>query len=125
MCRIYERNYLSFGIKKSTTRELTKIRISAHDLLIERGRYFRPKLPRAQRLCSTCNEVEDEEHFVLFCTKCSSLRSVLFQKLGVDDHDLRPQSNKAFELLIKLLNPIDIEETMLICNCIASSLLLK
>ena len=34
-------SYLSFGLPKSLTKELTKIRISAHDLLIELGRYFK------------------------------------------------------------------------------------
>ena len=31
-------NYVSFGLLKSKTRELSKLRISAYDLLIERGR---------------------------------------------------------------------------------------
>ncbi len=115
---------LSFGIKKSIPR-ITKLRISAHDLLIERGRYFRPKIPREQRLCTTCNKVEDEEHFLLFCTKYSTLRSTTFQRLCVDSHDLHPQSCNAFELLMRLLNPKDIEETLIICNFITSALLLR
>ena len=41
--------YLSFGLSKVTTKELSKLRISAHDLLIERGRYFRPRVPREKR----------------------------------------------------------------------------
>ena len=42
--------YITFDVPKSLTRELTKLRISAHDLMIERGRYFRTKLPHDQRL---------------------------------------------------------------------------
>ena len=56
-------SYLSFGLPKSLTKELTKIRISAHDLLIDHGRYFRPRIPREQRICVQCNQVEDEYHF--------------------------------------------------------------
>ena len=41
-------SYSSFGFTKSLTKELTKIRISAHDLLIERGCYFKPRIPREQ-----------------------------------------------------------------------------
>ena len=37
--------YLSFGLPKQITKELTKIRISSHDLLIEQGWYFWPKIP--------------------------------------------------------------------------------
>ena len=44
-------------------KNLQKNRINAHDLLIESGRYFRPRIPREQRICVQCNQVEDEEHF--------------------------------------------------------------
>jgi hypothetical protein len=43
--------------------------ISAHTFLIEKGSYFRPKFCRNLRLCSLCNKIEDEEHFLLFCKK--------------------------------------------------------
>ena len=46
--------YLSFGLPKAKTKELSKLRVSAHELLIERGRYFRPQVPREKRLCTTC-----------------------------------------------------------------------
>ena len=36
-------------------------------LNIERGRYSRPKVPREERICKFCNEVESESHFILFC----------------------------------------------------------
>ena len=60
--------YLSFGLSKTVTKELSKLRISAHDLMIERGRYFRPVIPRNQRVCLNCEQVEDEIHFMLFCS---------------------------------------------------------
>ena len=62
-------SYSSFGLPKSLTKELTKIRISANDLLIERGRYFRPRIPREQRICVQCNQIENEEHFPPFVFK--------------------------------------------------------
>ena len=50
-------SYLSFGLPKSLTKEITKKkkkkkknRISAHDLLTEHGRYFRSRIPREQRI---------------------------------------------------------------------------
>jgi hypothetical protein len=62
-------SYLDLMLSKSIVKNLTKSRISAHTLLIEKGRYFRPKLCRNLRLCSLCNKIEDEEHFLSFCQK--------------------------------------------------------
>ena len=62
-------SYLDLNLSKSIVKKLTKLRISAHTLLIEKGRYFRPKLCRNLRLCSLYNKIEDEEHFLLFCQK--------------------------------------------------------
>ena len=59
--------YLSFGLSKVATKELSKLRISAQDLLISRGRYFRPRVPREKLLRTSCNKIEDEEHFIRYC----------------------------------------------------------
>jgi hypothetical protein len=47
-------------------------------VLIEKGRYSRPKLPRDLRQCTVCTQIEDEEHFILFCKKHDSIRKNLF-----------------------------------------------
>ena len=46
---------------------LAKIRVSAHDLAIEKGRYS--GIPRQNRICLACDLglVENEEHFLLGC----------------------------------------------------------
>jgi hypothetical protein len=36
-------DYLSLKLPVNVTRELTKLRLSSRPLLIEKGRYFRPK----------------------------------------------------------------------------------
>lgn len=118
-------NYLSFGLPKTTTKELSKLRISAHDLLIERGRYFRPQIPRNKRLCVTCNQIENEEHFMLYCSKFSLNRTNLFKKLNLDYHDLAPNTDTAFNIFHHLLNPRNAEETKLICGFISSSLSIR
>ena len=76
--------YLDFNLPKYLVKNLTKLRISAHTLLIEKGRYRRPKLPRDLRQCTVCTQVEDEEHFILFCKKHDSIRKKLFSKLNID-----------------------------------------
>ena len=109
--------YLTYAIPKSVTKELAKLRISAHDLLIERGRYFRPKLPREQRLCTECNEIEDELHFMLFCTKFKDLRASLLGKFACNI-DLQPNTYEAFNIFSRLLNPTSLIETKAVCTYI-------
>ena len=54
-------------------RALTKLRTSCHNLAIEQGRHVRSKKPREERLCH-CNEIEDEEHFVMKCHSYDHVR---------------------------------------------------
>ena len=37
--------------------------------MIKEGRRMRPKLPRNERICNTCNTIEDEIHFLIECEK--------------------------------------------------------
>ena len=55
-----------FTIKNENKRKsLARLRISAHTLEIERGRFN--KLKREEWLCKTCLKIEDEPHFLLDC----------------------------------------------------------
>ena len=65
--------YLMLENCKSTN-ELTKFRISAHDLEIEKGRYY--NIPPDKRYCKLCKNdaVEDEIHFLLQCPKLETER---------------------------------------------------
>ena len=38
---------------------LTQLRVGCHGLEIERGRYHKPKIPVSERLCNTCDTIED------------------------------------------------------------------
>lgn len=60
----------------------TKLRISDHNLEIERGRYS--KINRDERLCKFCKVVEDENHFILKCSKNENLRQTLFDDIKKD-----------------------------------------
>ena len=59
----------------------------AHDLAIERGRYVRPKLNVGERLCLSCNVVENEEHFVTAC-KDNEVERALFTNWKKETHHL-------------------------------------
>ena len=62
-------------------KELIIIRLSCHNLNIERGRHG--KFPREDRLCMYCNtsDVEDEYHFCLICPNYHSLQSLIYFKI--------------------------------------------
>ena len=54
---------------------LSKLRMSAHRLSIESGRWARPNpIPIDLRKCNNCNVLEDEFHFVLECNMYTDLR---------------------------------------------------
>ena len=48
--------------------QLCRLRVSAHSLRIETGRYSLPwPTPVGERLCATCGVIEDETHFLISC----------------------------------------------------------
>ena len=60
-------------------KSMTRFRISAHRLAIERLRYTVPPTPAENRLCTHClnKEVEDEYHFLMSCSNYQQLRDTL------------------------------------------------
>ena len=99
--------YLKFTLPKTCRSLLSKLRLSAHPLNIEVGRYCIPPIPRSDRFCKFClNEVEDEQHFLLFCTKYNHLRSKYSEHLG----DLNANSIKG------LVNPEDYISAKHLCQ---------
>ena len=54
---------------------MTKLRLSNHELMIEKGRHL--KLAISERKCPFCNLVEDEAHFLMNCHIYTALRNDL------------------------------------------------
>ena len=75
--------YLNLINKFDIRKSITKLRISAHKLIIETGRYS--KIPRADRLCNKCdaNVLGDEIHFLL---ECSTFENERTKMLSVVDN---------------------------------------
>ena len=73
--------YVDILKNKNERTMISKIRISAHKLAIEDGRYL--NIPKHKLICTACytGEVEDEEHFLLNCSLYKPLRQVLCSKL--------------------------------------------
>ena len=83
---------------------ICKIRISAHNLMIEFGRYHKPKaIPREERLCRNCNlnEVENEIHFLTLCSKYETERTELYKNISLKNANFATlnDTNKALWLL--------------------------
>lgn len=77
---------------------ISRIRLSAHPLLIQSGRNGSNRIPRNERFCIYCSlhDIEDEEyHFVLVCTCYNDLRKKYIQKF----YYVRPSMYKFLELL--------------------------
>ena len=83
---------------------ISKLRQSAHNLAIERGRH--QNVDRRLRKCIYCdiNEIEDEFHFVKVCTKYTYLRNKYINKYYIN----RPSIFNFVQLLnsanVKTLN---------------------
>ena len=73
--------YLSFTRKLNGRKELVKLRIGNHKLIIETGRY--DQISRFGTLFPTCgsNQVEDEIHFLFSCPKYSILRNRFYSNI--------------------------------------------
>ena len=74
---------------------MAKIRLGSLELRIETGRFSRPILEEYQRTCLVCvdmNEhtVENETHFLLYCSLYQNLRDAWLTKLilPLDFHSL-------------------------------------
>ena len=80
--RLYKSNicidkYLDCVKNSKHRKALTRLRLSCHSLMIEKGRY--QKLERQDRLCPFCTTViEDECHFITSCPTYENARANLY-----------------------------------------------
>ena len=80
--KCYERETYLFvnELSKSEISTFAKLRISSHDLHIEKGRHRKTIL--SERKCFLCGmAVEDEKHFVMECDSLSTHRNTFFDNL--------------------------------------------
>ena len=72
---------------------ISRLRCSFYMLHIEKGRYTRPKTPLNERLCYSCQCIEDKLHLVTDCSINVVERRILFSKVadkypGLDNLDV-------------------------------------
>ena len=68
--------YLRCNYHRDLRRYLTKLRLSSHKFLVERGRWVKPKIKYHERLCTLYdeNEIEEEYHKLMKCNYFVNLR---------------------------------------------------
>jgi hypothetical protein len=100
-------NYLLLIKNSELRREFTKLRISAHQLRVELGRYTVPhKTPYEDRKCRLCmtDLIENEQHFLLECPLYKDARLQLFDNLNSFCDFGKMQTNEQFHFLMSYNN---------------------
>ena len=105
-----QQEYLNFNIPKELRNKLTKLRISAHSLAIETGRYSKPKTPSYEKFGKFCKEqVENESHFLLQCPQYMHITETKAWYICNEKNEDSPIFKK------KLLNPTSFREIEIFC----------
>ena len=83
-CRLYKElkdnhemePYLQRNINRALRITLAKLRLSSHKLLVEIGRWLKPKIEYGNRLCTLCSkiDIQDEYHVLMVCPHYTILR---------------------------------------------------
>ena len=79
-------SYLDYIADFTVRCTLAKLRLSAHNLQIETGRFSKKKIPRDERFCLYCKSqnnftVENEIHFVLACPLYNEERQLFLEEI--------------------------------------------
>ena len=100
--------YLTHVKIKKHRNALAKLRLSDHDLQIQKGRHSRPKTPRHERKCLTCTEyIEDEAHFLLECKDDEKHKLDFIDTIECTYPEITKISGKylKYKFLMKMNNP--------------------
>ena len=88
-------------LKSNVTRDLrvsfTKLRLSSHRFMVERGRWMKPKIEFSDRICILCDDhdIQDEYHIVLRCAFFHTQRTKYINK----HYYVRPSMYKFVNLM--------------------------
>lgn len=106
---IQKENYLQ-NIKDRDMRiAMCRLRISAHNLPIEKGRHRRPqKVPVLDRVCDLCNsgEICDEPHIISMCQSLQTERKIFYDKMEIHVKGFNNMTNMGkFTLIMQCDTP--------------------
>ena len=86
-------SYLNKVHIQSHRRAMSKLRLSSHRLMIERGRWL--KIIPENRLCTVCHVIEDEFHVICICPRYTDIRNAFIKPY----YTTRPSMIKFSQLL--------------------------
>ncbi len=97
-------NYIIAEKNFKRRQDMSRLRISAHCLKIETGRYCRPPLSPENRVCPCCNsgDVEDELHFLLKCPIFENERHELMNSIDDVTNTTLLNETELFKVLMGL-----------------------
>ena len=78
--------YLDLIVNTDERAAISKIRLSNHDQMIEKGRHQKPIIKKELRFCPFCkneNKVETEHHFILKCNTFNPIRNQLLMEIEI------------------------------------------
>ena len=81
---------------------IAQLRLSALPIRIETGRFERPRLAVLERLCPSCDDgqsIENEEHFIFYCSKYSDLRQKWIDQLQKSDEFSDLETSEKFRII--------------------------
>ena len=98
-------------------RNLTKLRISAHNLAIETSRYRSKSqivIPISKRLCFHCNDIETEHHLLFDCPLYNVERDAMWKEIAVIS-TIEPSCADRFNIFMSCMNG-DAEIGKIVCK---------
>ncbi len=122
-CRLYREvkseyiiePYLRYNTCRDLRINFTKVRLSSHRFMVERGRWLKPKVQYEDRLCTLCNEhdIQDEYHIMMKCAYFTAIRTKYIKKY----YYVRPSMYKYLQLM-NTNNSRERFRLMLLCKLI-------
>ncbi len=104
-CRLYREiqttygtvPYISCNINANLRMYYSKLRLSSHKLMVERGRWAKPQIQYTDRRCTLCDsgDIEDEYHIILLCDYFSDIRTKYIKQY----YYRRPSMQKFIDLM--------------------------
>ena len=106
--------YISLVKNRNQRAWISRLRTSSHRLHIETGRYTVPVTPIKERTCRYCqlDEIDNEIHFLVKCSKFSIKRNCLFGKIGSINPNFENLTDE--EKVTSMLCPVDTKVAKLI-----------
>jgi hypothetical protein len=114
-----QENYVHM-LNRNLRSPFCKLRVSAHQLMIEKGRYVTPRIPPENRICRICdlNAVEDEFHFIMKCTAYNDIRFTLFSQIN---EALVTDNFSDMDFFLKIMCASDFDIVKVVANYVRSA----